>query len=68
MHCDMFNKLSEEEQNIFISKLNHAVKSNEILFLAAKRLIRTAEESGVFDDVKIGKEEVYADPRFSTQQ
>ena len=59
MHCDLFLNLDKEEQDVFITKLNHVVKSNDIMFLAAKRMIKTAENNGILEDVKIGTEEVY---------
>jgi hypothetical protein len=56
MHCKQFLKMDKDQQDLFISKLNHAVTHNDILFACGSRLIEKAEEAGVFEDVKFGKE------------
>jgi hypothetical protein len=59
MHCKQFLNMQKDQQDLFISKLNHAVTHNDILFAAGKKLIEKAEEAGVFEDVKFGAEEVF---------
>lgn len=53
MICSNFNSLTPVQKAKFIGALIHAVQSDNICFIAAKMVIVSAEESGIFEGVKI---------------
>lgn len=49
-----FLHLTEHEQNVFISKLLHAVRTNDYSFNNAIRIVEIAEINKMFEQVKFG--------------
>lgn len=47
------------EQHLFISKLVHAIRNNDDAFRDADYIVRSAEATGMFNNVKFGAEAVY---------
>lgn len=62
MNCDNYTALQPTDQAIFIGRLVHAVQNNNSLFEYGKTLIETAEKIGLYENVKIGHEQVFQDP------
>jgi hypothetical protein len=54
-----FLKAEDQERNLFISKLMHIMQSNDHFFSEVAYLVRVAEITGMFNNVKFGAEEVY---------
>lgn len=53
MLCKSFEELSHREKVEFIGKLCHACQTSEKLFFLGTVIIYTAEDDGLFDNVKI---------------
>ncbi len=51
-----FLQLPEREQNIFITKLVHAIKNNKDCFQYADFVVQAAEVTGMFKNIKFGSE------------
>lgn len=51
-----FLQLSQAEQNIFISKLLHAIRVKDVCFEHANWVVGLAEKTGLLDSVKFGNE------------
>lgn len=51
-----FLQLPEQDQNIFISKLLHAIRVKDVLFEHANWIVGLAEKTGLLDNVKFGNE------------
>jgi hypothetical protein len=51
-----FLNATEREQQIFISKLLHVVRSDDDAFREADYMVRSAEITGMFNNVKFGAE------------
>lgn len=56
-----FIQAEEAEQQLFISKLLHAIRRSDIFFNAADSIIQAASAVGVYDNIKFGVEEVYGE-------
>ena len=56
-----FKKLSEDDQNIILAKVNHVIKNSNMGFDTALDLIEWGELAGLFNNVKFGHQEVYRD-------
>lgn len=53
MNCSNYQSLTPLEKAQFIGKIVHAVQNDNICFIAGNMIIKSAEESGYFEGVKI---------------
>ena len=60
MICQQFKNMSQEDQDMLIAKLNHAVRNEDVYCKMAQIIVKRAEEGGTFDNIKFG-EEIFAD-------
>jgi len=58
----MTNDLTQNEQDILLAKLHHAMKNSPVCLDAIYEVIGLAENLGLYDGVKFGHEEVYKEP------
>jgi hypothetical protein len=66
MTREQFLNLSADEQNVFLSKLHHAIRNDEDSFNDAFFIVKVAEITGVFRNVKFGNE-IYNDAETDLQ-
>jgi hypothetical protein len=59
MNCEEFLKLPLYQQSIYMASLIHACISDDANFKSGQELIRIGKQKGLFDDVKIGHEDVF---------
>ena len=55
----MTNDLTQNEQDILIAKLHHAMKNSPVCLDAIYEVIGLGESLGIYEGVKFGHEEVY---------
>lgn len=59
MNCEEFLKLSNYQQSIFMASLIHTCISDNANFQSGLELIELGKRKGLFEDVKIGHEQVF---------
>jgi hypothetical protein len=58
-----FKKLDKIEQDVFISKMLHAVKNSNEYFMFADSIVHNASLDGMFNNIKFGSD-VYKEPAY----
>jgi len=53
MNWQEYQELDNRERILFIGRLVHLVQNDSAAFIAASSMVRNAEQSGDFEDVKI---------------
>ena len=58
----MTNDLTQNEQDILLAKLHHAMKNSPVCLDAIYEVIGLGESLGIYEGVKFGHQEVYPNP------
>jgi hypothetical protein len=53
MLCSKFTELTPKERVVFIGELTHACMNDDFMYQMEKKLIKMADNMGLFDNVKI---------------
>jgi hypothetical protein len=61
MNCNEYQELDNRERILFIGRLVHLVQNDSDAFIAASSMVRSAEDSGLFERVDFLPEKKNAD-------
>ncbi len=66
MNCEKFLALDELDKVHFLASVIHCVQSNDELFGQGLRMIEAGKKSGLFENVKIGRDLLNGDSEVSS--